>query len=292
MGSVVAVTPAGAGAGGEPGGGSGITVTVEPATGLVDYQLVQVTATGFEPFSPHEIFECRADAVDESGCDADNAGFADADADGEVHLGFVVDARIFDAAGREHDCRAAGDGCKLGVGLLAEFGESGFAPLDFDPDAPLAPVPTLTVEPDSDLADQQVVRVEGAHLSSLFETFVYQCVAGRPRDATSCNFDQDVRAVAGADGRIAVDYRVEAAVLPASGDSPIDCTASPGACVLEMSQGFSDRPDRFARAPISFATSPTPPTTAKTPTTVAPPPGRPPAAPPAHPIPGQPTFTG
>jgi hypothetical protein len=275
-------------AGGDPGGGtgSGITVEVEPATGLVDYQLVQATATGFEPFSLHEIFECRADAVDESGCDADNAGFAEADAAGEVHLGFVVDARIYDAAGNEHDCRSTTDGCTVGVGLLAEFENSGFATLDFDPAAPLAPVPTMTVSPATGLVDQQVVQVTGADVSSLFETFVYQCIAGRVRAADSCNFDQDVRAVAGDDGTVAVAYRVDAALHPANGDEAFDCTTAPGACVLELSQGFSDSPDRFTRAPISFATG-SPPTTA--PTT---PPTSPPVAPPARPIPRQPTFTG
>jgi hypothetical protein len=276
--------------------GNGITVTVVPASGLVDFQVVQVTATGFEPFSLHEIFECAADAVDESGCDADNAGFAEADANGEVHLGFIADARIFDATGREIDCRAENPGCKLGVGLLAELPNSGFAPLDFAPDAPLAAVPTVDVTPATGLADQQVVRVQGAHLSSLFETFAYQCIADRVRSSATCNFDQDVRAQAAGDGTITVDYRVDAHLTPANGDDPFDCTTGPGACVIELAQGFSNRPDRFARAPLSFATD-TPPTTSppttgpSTPTT-APPPGPPPTAPPAPPVPGTPTFTG
>jgi hypothetical protein len=277
--------------------GNGITVTVVPASGLVDFQVVQVTATGFEPFSLHEIFECAADAVDESGCDADNSGSAEADANGEVHLGFIADARIFDASGREIDCRAEIPGCKLGVGLLAELPNSGFAPLGFDPDAPLAVVPTVDLDPATGLADQQVVSVHGAHLSSLFETFAYQCIAGRVRSSATCNFDQDVRAQAAEDGTITVDYRVDARLMPANGDAPFDCTTGPGACVIELSQGFSNRPDRFARAPISFATgtpSPTtaPPTSAPSTPTTGPPPGPPPNAPPATPVPGTPTFTG
>jgi hypothetical protein len=290
------LVPAGPGGAVGADDGNGITVTVDPADGLVDFQVVQVTATGFEPFGLHEIFECAADAVDESGCDADNAGFAEADANGEVHLGFIADARIFDATGREVDCRDAVPGCKLGVGLLAEFPNSGFAPLGFDPDAPLAEVPTVTVTPDSGLADQQVVSVHGAHLSSLFETFAYQCIAGRVRSSATCNFDQDVRAQAAEDGTITVDYRVEAQLVPANGDAAFDCTTGPGACVIELSQGFSNRPDRFARAPLSFAPgtppSTSPPTTGPSTPTTTPPPGPPPTAPPATPVPGTPTFTG
>ncbi|MBK7167149.1 MAG: hypothetical protein IPH81_18295 [Candidatus Microthrix sp.] len=57
------LAPAEAGAAG-PGG----TITVTPATGLVDGQVVTVTGTGLPPGTELEIFQCRAGAVDESGC--------------------------------------------------------------------------------------------------------------------------------------------------------------------------------------------------------------------------------
>ena len=267
---------------------SGITVTAEPATSLVDFQVIQVTGSGFEPNTEHEVFECRADAVDESGCDPENAYFADADGSGVARVNFPVDARIFDESGRETDCRAAPGTCKIGIGLLAEFENSGFVAIDFDPNAPLAPVPALTVTPATQLRDGQEVTVRATGLSSLFETFVYQCAADRPRSGTSCNFDQDVRAVADEDGRIEVTYRVDATLVPTAGGDPVDCTTRAGACVIEVALGFSARPDRIARAPLAFGTTGPPTTTS--PSTTAP--ATTPPPPPAVPVGEEPPFTG
>lgn len=267
-----------------------LMVTASPATGLVDGQIIDVTGTGFESAALLEIFECRADAVDASGCDADNAYFADADLDGVVQTTFLLDARIFDESGREFDCRQAPNACKVGIGFLLDFDQSGFALLDFDPEAPLAPAPTATVTPDRDLQDGQTVTVEGANLSSLFETFVYQCTADRPRSGETCSFEQDVRAVAAEDGTITVDYRVDANLRPTIEGDPIDCTRAPGACVIEVSQGFSDRPDRFTRVTLTFARPRPSPTTSTTVATTTPP--RPRPAPPAVPIRRTPGFTG
>lgn len=279
-----------------------ITVTATPATDLVDFQFVRVTGTGFAPGELLEIFQCRADAVDESGCDPDNADFVDSDAAGVVEVDWPVDARIHDEAGQPFDCRSEPNGCKIGIGLLAEFENSGFALLDFDPDAPLLPVVTVSVDPDEALQDGQTVTVHGAGLLDRFETFAYQCVAGRLRSAATCNFDQDVRGVSGPGGTIELPLRVDAQLVPANGDPPIDCTAAPGACVVELALGFSSSPDRFARAPISFATTPNPTTTSTTTTTTVsstttstttsttvPPPAAPP---PARPVVRAPTYAG
>lgn len=227
-------------------------VSAEPATGLVDFQIIRVTGSGFEPNALLEIFECRGDAVDESGCDPDNAYFADADGNGNVSTSFPVDARIFDEGGQAFDCRSIPNGCKVGLGFLADFPLSGFASLDFDPAAPLHPAVAMKIRPGKQLRDQQNVTVRGTNLVSLFETFVYQCVAGVPRSAATCNFDQDVRGVAHRNGAITLRYRVAGQLQPAGGGPPIDCTAAPGACVLELSMGFSNSPDRFARAPLTF----------------------------------------
>lgn len=288
--AAVAPGPSGAEAGAQPSP-PGITVTATPSTGLVDFQFVHVTGTGFEPGQLLEIFQCRADAVDESGCDPDNADFVDSDAAGVVEVDWPVDARIYDESGREFDCRSVPDGCKIGIGLLADFASSGFALLDFDPDAPLLTPVGVRVTPDGGLRDGQTVTVHGAGLLDRFETFAYQCVAGPVRSAATCNFDQDVRGVAHPDGTIALQYRVEALLRPANGDAPVDCTSTPGACVVELALGFSDRPDRFARAPITFRDPAPTTTTTTTPPTTTPP--RPPAAPPpAAPVVRPPTFTG
>jgi hypothetical protein len=286
--------PATAAGGQDTDGAGDIEVTAEPSTGLVDFQFVQVTGVGFEPFSIHEIFECRADAVDESGCDPDNAFFADADADGVVAFNFPVDARIHDMTGEEFDCRSAPNACKVGIGLLDDFSASGFALLDFDPTAPLRPLPTVVVEPDTGLRDGQQVRVVGADLLPGFQTTALQCVADRPSSGTTCDFNQAVRGGAAADGTIELSFRVDATLRASVGGETFDCTAAPGACVIELQVGPS--PDRQARAPLSFAEpepepEPRPPSTP----TAGPPSAGPPSpgvAPPATPVVATPTFTG
>jgi hypothetical protein len=221
-----------------------------------------------------------------------------------VEVDWPVDARIHDESGQAFDCRSVPDGCKIGIGLLAEFENSGFALLDFDPDAPLLPVVTMHVTPDQGLDDGQTVTVHGAGLLDRFETFAYQCVAGQLRSASTCNFDQDVRGVSGPGGTIELPYRVDALLHPANGDPPIDCTAAPGTCVIELALGFSSSPDRFARTPISFGSGPPAPTTTTTTTTTAPTtttttigsttttPRPPTTPPPARPIVRAPTYAG
>jgi hypothetical protein len=53
-------------------------------------------------------------------------------------------------------------------------------------------------------------------------------------------------------GELTLRHRVAAQLLPANDGPPIDATAAPGACVLELSLGFSNRPDRLAGAPLTF----------------------------------------
>lgn len=250
---VVVVGLAAAGAGLVPAAAAAgdVVVTVEPATGLVDGQVVDITATGLDG-TLFEMFQCRADAVDETGCDPENAYFAGTDSTGTVRERFPVDARIHDMAGREYDCRQAPFACKIGVGFLADFPLSGFVAIDFDAGAPLAPAPTIQIRPSGGVRDGQRVAVRGANLSPRFETFAYQCVAGRPWGGAACNFDQDVRGVATEKGKLVLGYRVEGLLFPSLGGAPFDCTAAPGACVIGISIGFTDTPDRFATAPITF----------------------------------------
>jgi hypothetical protein len=228
------------------------TVTIEPATGLVDFQLVEVTATGFAPFELVEIFECAGDAVDISGCDPENAYLVDSDATGRVQVPIPVDARIYDETDREYDCRIEPAGCMIGVGLLLDFESSGFAPIMFDPDAPLRPVPTIALSRSNKLRTNQVVRVRATNMSPLFETFVYQCIANREWGGRSCSFAQDVRAVPDAHGVVWVDYRVERLLRPSLGGPAFDCASAPGACVLQASLGFTGTPDRVAARPLTF----------------------------------------
>jgi len=254
----------------------GKTVTVTPDSDLVDFQTVHVEGTGFEPGALLEIFECRSDAVDEVGCDADNAFFADADASGVVNYDFVVDARIYDHTGTETDCRVAPGICTIGVGFILDHADSVFAPLAFDPDAPFKPAVAVTVAPDIGLVDGQQVVVSGSNLSPREQAWAWQCITDVPLSEGPCDFNEPpaARGVPGDDGTIELVLPVNETLVTNSGE--FDCTAAPGACSIVLSWGFSFAPDRTAAAPITFGDSPT-----TTSTSVA-----------AAPVAEQPTFTG
>jgi hypothetical protein len=241
-------------------------IEVTPNGDLVDGQLVTVSGTIDRGFTLLEIFQCRADPIDEMDCDLDNSDFIDIGSGGLFsYVGFMADARIYTMGGDEVDCRAAPGACVVGVGFALDADEALTAPLVFDPTAPLLAPVTASVEPSSGLVDGQVVRVQGRNLSDRSETFVYQCPTGAEL-GVECFFDDAAfaRAVS-EDGSVDLEFTVRATLVPARGPS-IDCTSAPGACDVRVSWGLSTAPDREVRVPISFGVEPLPtaPTTATT----------------------------
>lgn len=279
---------------------TGPTVTVTPSVGLVDFQFVRLTGSGFEPGALLEYFECRGGAVSEADCDGYNADFIDADAAGNVDITIPVDARIFLPDGTEVDCRTDPAGCELGVGFLVDADEWPEAALEFDPDAPLRPVVTASADPRTGLRDGQVVALHGENLSFREEAFAFLCAVGDDDPGRRCDLDRLVRAVPGQDGSVDLELEVHHRFdTPLAGD--VDCTAAPRGCEVVVSWGFFGPPDRRASVPVSFAEEPPPtPTTAPTTTTTAPattttttvPRPATPHAPPAVPVPAQPRYTG
>ncbi|MGZ4715184.1 MAG: neocarzinostatin apoprotein domain-containing protein [Acidimicrobiales bacterium] len=256
------------------------TVTVTPSSGLVDFQRVQVTGSGFEPDALLEVYECRGGAVDEADCDAGNSDFVDVDSSGNViPYGMWVDARIYLPDGTEVDCRTDPRGCEIGVGFLVDAGQWPAAPLAFDQTAPLLPVVSATVTPSTDLVDGQVVQVHGDHLSFREDAYAFVCAAGTTAVGNRCDLDHLARDVPAAGGSIDLPLTVHPQFDPPLGD-PVDCATVTGGCVVLVSWGFSFVPDRSTTVPISFAAA------VSTTTSTAPP------AAPAAPVAGTAAFTG
>jgi Neocarzinostatin family len=165
IGLATATAAASLAAGSVPGGAqvADPQVTLDPATDLVDGSRVTVTATGFRPNGDLEIMQCAAGNSGFAGCDFSDVQGLTADAAGSATLEFAVDATIPNSefGTSEQDCRPAG-ACVMRVfgnfddPSAAEVAE---APLVFDPDAPLAPPPTVTVDPSDGLTDGQSVTV-------------------------------------------------------------------------------------------------------------------------------------
>lgn len=287
-GALVAGLPAVTQAQGSP------TIAVTPSTGLVDYQEVVVTGTGYTPNFPLEVFQCRGGAVDENDCDASNAFEPEADDEGNVAVRFRVDARIYLPGNEEVDCRTDPAGCEIGLGYVVDADEWPEVALSFDPDAPLRPPVSATVVPTTGLVDDQVVRVEGEHLSSNEEAFTYVCAVGDAPPGERCDLDRLVRDVPDASGAVELEVSVRRRFRTPLGVD-VDCDTHPGGCVVVLSWSFFGAPDRRDEVPISFAAlPPATTTTTSAPTTTAAeqvPIGAPPA-PPTAAVPGRPSFTG
>ena len=254
----------------------GPTLTASPSTGLVDGQWIDVSGAGFDgnPALPDsqlaEIFLCRSDAVDLSGCDPDNAYFVSINDDGTLQQGFRVDASIYTESGN-FDCRSAVQACKIGVGLIVDVDKSVFVPIDFHPSAPLLPAVTASVTPTTGLVDGQEVSVSGEHLFPLFDSLVVQCGSAAIVPA-GCDFDHAQRSIpVAADGTIETTYSVRSSFRAGTGED-YDCVGAADPCVMLVSISATESPDRLSTVPLAFAP--------------------PPVAPPAPPLPVGPAFTG
>jgi LPXTG-motif cell wall-anchored protein len=227
---------------------AGPTVTIEPATDLVDGTPVSVSVSGLRSHAFVEVLQCAADRIDVlDHCDFPDSAFSDADASGTATLTLKIDALLTPPfAGEEVDCRTSE--CQLVI-LSESFEEPvATAALHFDPDAALAPPPTLTVTPDDQLADLQAVEVSGSGLVWSDHAVVVQCVPAAA-DIDDCDFDT-LTDVAVDAGSFTTDYLVSA-VMDTGNSGPIDCREA-GACVLAVSSGYSTSPAKSAVVPLGF----------------------------------------
>jgi neocarzinostatin family protein len=128
---LTAVPAAASGQAGSP------VVTVKPSSGLADGQLVTVHGASFSAGAEVGIVECQGGAIGPSSCDLSTLRYAPTSATGTVDAKFVV-SRMINVNGSSIDC-AQPSACILGVGNTANYAEAAAAPLNFNPNLPLAP---------------------------------------------------------------------------------------------------------------------------------------------------------
>ena len=231
-------------------------ITVTPDTDLVDGQLVTVDGSGFGDDPITGIFPC-AKAMGIDGCDFSSVEIFNPNASTfsrEVH----VDAILQTEAG-DIDCRTHVDGCRLVANEAPSLAGAAKADLGFDPDAPLEPPPTVAVDPNTDLVDEQVVHVTGGDARPDESLLLAQCPAGATELYERCENFWGV--VADANGDFELDYQVEAVfqtyyysgegARPSDGSLPpeaVDCRVE--ACELVVTA--DERLDRAGRAGLSF----------------------------------------
>ena len=216
-------------------GAAAQTLSVSPATGLVDGQVVQVEAGGLADPASTLLAECRVGGTDLDACGLVNDVDVSVGPDtltGKISV--AASYRPFGAvdplAEAEVDCRA--QACEL-VAFVPGTGDGDAVAgartaIAFDPSAPLI-APTAVVEPSTGLVDGQTVHLTGTGYQLDRETDVLQC-SGVDTDAPTCTY-LDFPDVA-ADGTIAIDLRLRAEI-PGEGDAgPVDCRAPAADCEL------------------------------------------------------------
>lgn len=145
------------------------TLTVTPSSDLVDGQAVIVEGDGWWPESRPILEECEVG----TGRCALQWVRVDVDASGHFAVERIARAAFTsDDNGGEVDCLVST--CAFHIDFIAVVD----APIAFDPDAPLLPPPTITVTPDHDLVDGDVMVVEGTGFSEGDGVDYAECAPG------------------------------------------------------------------------------------------------------------------
>lgn len=227
------------------------TLVVDPATDLVDGDLVGVTGAGWDEGLLY-LAMCRAGAVEFDDCSYEFLEFADVTDVGDVNSSFAVRTRITLGDGTRLDCRV--DACSLLGAQDETFRRTVEVPLAFDPDGGLVDI-TVEVTPSTGLRDGDVVTVRGEG-RPVGEMYAVQCV-GHATDYRDCDIGTIDGIGGGPDaaprraprlhpfeGR--VEVRRE---LQLSGGGTVDCALTP--CVLVVAEDFGF--DVAGRAALDFA---------------------------------------
>lgn len=218
-------------------------LTVTPDTDLVDGQVVEVAGTGFIPGVSLGLAQCPAGETTIDDCRF--AGLAEVDGGGVLSDDTDVEvAASFPTTAEDVDCRV--EACELVAATFAG-GVLARAALAFDPDAPLRPSPTMRVRPQADLADGQVVQVDGEGFRATTTVVLVQCEDREPSTLEGCMPTDAGVVEISADGDLTERVTVRAALRPIRG-GVVDCRQV--TCVI---RAFVIEDDVVVDVPISFA---------------------------------------
>ncbi len=237
-------------------------ITVTPATGLVEGDVVTINGTGFPANAFLAFVQCGPGTGQEA-CNLSNIRYVNANASGSFSMSFTP-RRILRTQGVNHDCADAG-ACSIGGGTVPDgSGGSATASIRFDPSIPPPPPPVLTVTPTTDLLDRQSVTVTGSGFPAESPVGVVECLDPPTWNPTNCNLRNVGFTFTEADGSFSLTYQVRR--LLRTDGATTDC-ADLGACVIAA--GVND-PTDGAAVSIQFDGSvplPPPPTVTVAPTT-------------------------
>jgi len=220
------------------------TVSVTPATGLLDGQEVAVRGGGYAASAPVGVIQCPAgvDSIDD--CDSDTAKSFSTDSRGHFSTTLFVKRQLRDGHGVVIDCAASAGRC-----VVASVYQQGFANLATTPLSFTSPLPgPLSVVPSRGLVDGQTVHVSGQQSGGSAK--VMQCPS-TIADYTQCDMRTLQYPSTGSDGHFAADVIVHAVIRSDAGTTT-DCRV-PGACMMiaDLGHGWSIFFPTWA--PLAFA---------------------------------------
>lgn len=225
------------------------TLTVTPTTGLVDGEVLTVSGRGVANGGPGivEVAQCRTRRTGEFAC-GETEGFGLYFENGAFDL-TVPAAALLDLMKGPYDCRPAAGRCELRVRLYDFTGRSlrRAFPLTFDPDAPFADPPTLTVTPSTDLVDHQTLTAEGTGFAPDSPVLVTECPANA-QAVDACDANAFFRA--DTDGNGSFSIPVATSTLIDGGSIEADCRTTDCMFVASSTDGFDSR--TTATAPVTF----------------------------------------
>lgn len=228
------------------------TVDVDPDRRLVHGQLLTVSAAGFAANDLVQVYECL-ESIDVVGrlCSYSGAGLINSDAVGKLTTTFTA-KRVFGNPGEKNfDC-VDGYECSIYLQSLGDPFATVEHELHFDPDAPLPPRPTLTVDPNTDLPQKVSAHVSGSGFSPNTSHNVVQC----SNDSTFFDFRCAFGPTIMSDEQGNVDTEVTLRRYIQAGPEPIDC-ANPDGCFVAV---YSyDDPLSFAVVHVQFDPNAPPP---------------------------------
>jgi len=221
-------------------------IVVTPSTGLADGQVVLVTASGFEPGREVVVSLCPADPDSEA---CRGAGSAVADATGTItHF-----TRVYRTIGSPlTDCANAPGACVMRVLDYQDVFAVNSAPLDFDPNAPPVPPPTIDIAPTTGLRDGDLATVSGSGFLPGELVGVQQC--RRSEFPDSC--DSLTLVFADQSGSVHTTFTVRR-TIHTNRFGTVDCVTDPAGCSLHWgTAAFMMTDGEFV--PLEFEPDPAP----------------------------------
>lgn len=228
-------------------------MTIRPSQDLAHNQRVTVTGSGFAPNQFVQLYECAEKDGRNVACSYFSGPAPQTDADGAFETTFAA-RRLFASypGGPVSDCLEV-DHCAL-YAQTSYDDPLGFAEieLDFDPEAPLPPPPSITVDPSTDLQARHLIEIDGDGFAPNVSHNIVQCTSESTYFDFRCNFGPTV--VADENGEVHSEATLRRYI--SDFPEPIDC-AEPDRCmvaVFSYSDGLS-----FAIQPVSFDPDAPPP---------------------------------